>query len=162
AEFTKILSRVAVDPRDFALVAFGGAGPVGGVLLPREGGIPTGFVPPSPGTACAPGAISAAIVDDAVPSRGGRAPGRRRRGGARRAAKGLGGGGRAPLPRMPPTAIWATAGGAFAPPPPHQLHLGDSGEAFDVAALRSDYEALREELGDWLERYGAGSGPPTF
>ena len=37
AEFTKILSRAAVDPRDFALVAFGGAGPVVGALARPRG-----------------------------------------------------------------------------------------------------------------------------
>jgi N-methylhydantoinase A len=66
AEFTKILSRAAVDPRDFALVAFGGAGPVVGALVAREVGIPTVFVPRSPGTLCALGAITADIVNDAV------------------------------------------------------------------------------------------------
>jgi N-methylhydantoinase A len=66
AEFTKILSRAAVDPREFALVAFGGAGPVVGALLAREVGIPTVFVPRSPGTLCALGALSADIVNDAV------------------------------------------------------------------------------------------------
>jgi N-methylhydantoinase A len=66
AEFTKILSRAAVDPRDFALVAFGGAGPVVGALVAREVGITTVFVPRSPGTLCALGAISADIVNDAV------------------------------------------------------------------------------------------------
>jgi N-methylhydantoinase A len=66
AAFTKILSRAGVDPRDFALVAFGGAGPVVGALLAREVGIPTVFVPRSPGTLCALGAITADIVNDAV------------------------------------------------------------------------------------------------
>ena len=66
AEFTKILSRAAVDPRDFTLVAFGGAGPVVGALLAREVGIPAVFVPRAPGTLCALGAISADIVSDAV------------------------------------------------------------------------------------------------
>jgi N-methylhydantoinase A len=66
AEFTKILSRAAVDPREFALVAFGGAGPVVGALVAREVGIPTVFVPRSPGTLCALGALSADIVNDAV------------------------------------------------------------------------------------------------
>ena len=66
AEFTKILSRAAVDPREFTLVAFGGAGPVVGALLAREVGVPTVFVPRSPGTLCALGAISADIVNDAV------------------------------------------------------------------------------------------------
>jgi len=72
AEFTKILSRAAVDPRDFALVAFGGAGPVLGALLAREVGISTVFVPRSPGTLCALGAISADIVNDGVRSVHGR------------------------------------------------------------------------------------------
>ena len=66
AEFTKILSRAAVDPRDFALVAFGGAGPVVGALLAREVGVPTVFVPRSPGTLCALGALCADVVSDAV------------------------------------------------------------------------------------------------
>jgi N-methylhydantoinase A len=72
AEFTKILSRAAVDPRDFALVAFGGAGPVLGALLAREVGISAVFVPRSPGTLCALGAISADIVNDGVRSVHGR------------------------------------------------------------------------------------------
>jgi N-methylhydantoinase A len=66
AEFTKILSRAAVDARDFALVAFGGAGPVVGALVAREVGISTVFVPRSPGTLCALGALSADVVGDAV------------------------------------------------------------------------------------------------
>src|SRR5215470_2822211 len=66
AEFTKILSRAAVDPRDFALVAFGGAGPVVGALLAREVGAPAVFVPRSPGTLCALGALCADVVSDAV------------------------------------------------------------------------------------------------
>src|SRR5438132_150060 len=66
AEFTKILSRTAVDPRDFALVAFGGAGPVVGALLAREVGVPAVFVPRSPGTLCALGALCADVVSDAV------------------------------------------------------------------------------------------------
>src|SRR5206468_3048796 len=66
AEFTKILSRAAVDPRAFALVAFGGAGPVVGALVAREVGIPAVFVPRAPGTLCALGALSADIVNDAV------------------------------------------------------------------------------------------------
>ena len=36
AEFTKILSRAGVDPRDFALVAFGGAGPLVGASSPAR------------------------------------------------------------------------------------------------------------------------------
>src|SRR5258706_982237 len=66
AEFTKILSRAAVDSRDFSLVAFGGAGPVVGALVAREVGIPAVVVPRSPGTLCALGALSADVVNDAV------------------------------------------------------------------------------------------------
>jgi N-methylhydantoinase A len=66
AAFTKILSRAGVDPRDFTLVAFGGAGPLVGSLLAREVAIPAVFVPRSPGTLCALGAITADILNDAV------------------------------------------------------------------------------------------------
>jgi N-methylhydantoinase A len=66
AAFTKILSRAGIDPRDFTLVAFGGAGPLVGSLLAREVGIPTVFVPHAPGTLCALGAITADILNDAV------------------------------------------------------------------------------------------------
>jgi len=47
-------------------VAFGGAGPLVGSLLAREVGIPAVFVPRSPGTLCALGAITADILNDAV------------------------------------------------------------------------------------------------
>jgi N-methylhydantoinase A len=148
AEFTKILSRAAVDPRDFALVAFGGAGPVVGALLAREVGIPTVFVPRSPGTLCALGAISADIVSDAV-----RTVHRRLE--------------RAPLPAT------STAVGVFAPAPPrHPPHddslaalLGDKrGEVsvLDPAGLREEYDALRAELAEWLAQHGAGAGHATF
>src|SRR5260370_3957229 len=66
AAFIKMLSRAGVDPRDFALVAFGGAGPLVGSLLARDVGIPTVFVPRSPGTLCALGAITTDILNDAV------------------------------------------------------------------------------------------------
>ncbi|HJV54959.1 MAG TPA: hydantoinase/oxoprolinase family protein, partial [Methylomirabilota bacterium] len=66
AAFTKMLSRAGVDPRDFALVAFGGAGPLVGSLLARDVGIPTVFVPRSPGTLCALGAITTDVLNDAV------------------------------------------------------------------------------------------------
>ena len=66
AAFSKILSRAGVDPRELSLVTFGGAGPVVGALLAREVGIPTVFVPRSPGTLCALGAITADVLNDAV------------------------------------------------------------------------------------------------
>src|SRR5262249_33135832 len=66
AASTRILSGAGVDPREFALVAFGGAGPLVGGLLAREVGIPTVFVPRAPGTLCALGAITADVLNDAV------------------------------------------------------------------------------------------------
>ncbi|MGH7318443.1 MAG: hydantoinase/oxoprolinase family protein, partial [Candidatus Rokuibacteriota bacterium] len=66
AESTKIMSKNAVDPREFALVAFGGAGPLVGCLIAREVGIPLVFVPRAPGTLCALGAITTDILNDAV------------------------------------------------------------------------------------------------
>jgi N-methylhydantoinase A len=66
AESTKIMSRHAVDPREFALVAFGGAGPLVACLIAREVGIPLVFVPRAPGTLCALGAITTDILQDGV------------------------------------------------------------------------------------------------
>jgi N-methylhydantoinase A len=45
------------DPRDFVLVAFGGAGPLHANALARELGIPTILIPPSPGIASALGLL---------------------------------------------------------------------------------------------------------
>ncbi|HXY31360.1 MAG TPA: hydantoinase/oxoprolinase family protein [Gemmatimonadaceae bacterium] len=66
AAFTKIISRAGIDPRGFALVAFGGAGPLVGSLLARDVGIPAVFVPRAPGTLCALGAITTDVLNDAV------------------------------------------------------------------------------------------------
>ena len=110
AEFTKILSRAAVDPRDFALVAFGGAGPVVGALVAREVGMSAVFVPRSPGTLCALGALSADIVNDAV----------------------------------------------------RTVHTRVESALLEAAALRRQYDALRAELGEWLERFGDGAGAAAF
>ncbi|CAH1663108.1 hydantoinase/oxoprolinase family protein [Chelatococcus asaccharovorans] len=41
------------DPRDFALVAFGGAGPLHGAAIMREVGVRTMLLPPNPGVLCA-------------------------------------------------------------------------------------------------------------
>ena len=45
------------DPRDFALIAFGGAGPVHTARLMAETHIHTTLIPPSPGTASAMGLL---------------------------------------------------------------------------------------------------------
>ena len=52
------------DPRDFALVAFGGAGPVHGAALMQEVGIGAMLVPPHPGVLCAMGCASANVRYD--------------------------------------------------------------------------------------------------
>lgn len=52
------------DPRDFALVIFGGAGPLHGAAIIREVGIKTMLVPPSPGVLCAMGCVVADLRQD--------------------------------------------------------------------------------------------------
>lgn len=52
------------DPRDFALVAFGGAGPLHGAELARELSIPTVVVPPNPGITSALGCLLVDIRHD--------------------------------------------------------------------------------------------------
>ncbi|MBI4320591.1 MAG: hydantoinase/oxoprolinase family protein [Chloroflexi bacterium] len=57
-----------LDPRDFVLVALGGAGPVHAVDLAKEIGIPHTIVPREPGTASAFGLSISDIVHDYVQS----------------------------------------------------------------------------------------------
>jgi N-methylhydantoinase A len=52
------------DPRDFALVAFGGAGPLHAVHLARELSIPTVLVPPHPGVTSALGCLLVDVRHD--------------------------------------------------------------------------------------------------
>lgn len=52
------------DPRDFALVAFGGAGALHGAEVARELSIPTVIVPPNPGVASALGCLLVDIRHD--------------------------------------------------------------------------------------------------
>jgi len=54
------------DPRDFALFAFGGAGPLHAVALAREIGIPEVFVPFRPGLTNALGCLVADLRQDVV------------------------------------------------------------------------------------------------
>ena len=53
-----------LDPRDFALVAFGGAGPLHGARLINDVGIGTMLVPPFPGVLCATGCLMADVRYD--------------------------------------------------------------------------------------------------
>ncbi len=55
-----------LDPREFSLVAFGGAGPMHAVFLAEELGIETVLVPHSPGTFSAHGMLEAEIRHDLV------------------------------------------------------------------------------------------------
>ena len=52
------------DPRDFALVAFGGAGPMHACDLAQDLGIPRVVVPPAPGNLCAFGLLVTDVVAD--------------------------------------------------------------------------------------------------
>jgi len=65
ARRTRLLSvEQGHDPRDFALVAFGGAGPLHGAAIMREVGIRTMLLPPHPGVLCALGCAMADIRTD--------------------------------------------------------------------------------------------------
>ena len=57
-------SERGLDPRDFALVAFGGAGPMHGCALIREVGVSTMLVPLYPGVLCALGCVYADLRYD--------------------------------------------------------------------------------------------------
>jgi N-methylhydantoinase A len=66
AAFSGVLARHGADPRDFSLVAFGGAGPIEACFLAEEFHIPRIIVPPAPGTLCALGAMSADVKSDYI------------------------------------------------------------------------------------------------
>ena len=56
------------DPRDFALMALGGAGPVHATDVARSIGIGTVIVPPAPGLLCAQGLVVSDLKEDFVSS----------------------------------------------------------------------------------------------
>jgi N-methylhydantoinase A len=58
--------RRGIDPRDFALTAFGGAGPVHAANVAEQFAIPTIVVPPSPGVASAFGLLTTDVAYDYV------------------------------------------------------------------------------------------------
>jgi N-methylhydantoinase A len=65
ADAVRLISiRRGYDPRDFALVAFGGAGPLHGVEVARELAIPTVLVPPNPGITSALGCLLVDVRHD--------------------------------------------------------------------------------------------------
>ncbi len=57
------------DPREFVLVAFGGAGPLHANALARELGIPTILIPPSPGIASALGMLMTDLTHEFIATR---------------------------------------------------------------------------------------------
>ena len=67
-ELSKGLARRGATPGEFALMAFGGAGPTHAGLLAEEAGLDTVVVPPGPATFCALGAILADVKRDYVRS----------------------------------------------------------------------------------------------
>ena len=68
-EVSKGMAQRGLDPVEFALMPFGGAGPTHGNLLANEVGLDTLLIPPSPGTFCALGAIMSDIKRDFARSR---------------------------------------------------------------------------------------------
>jgi len=68
-ELSNVMEQQGFDPRDFSLLAFGGAGSVVANFLAREIHAKNVVVPPSPGTLCALGALTADFIHDAVLSK---------------------------------------------------------------------------------------------
>jgi N-methylhydantoinase A len=65
ADAVRLISiRRGYDPREFCLVAFGGAGPLHGAALAEELAIPTVLVPPSPGITSALGCLLVDVRHD--------------------------------------------------------------------------------------------------
>jgi N-methylhydantoinase A len=65
-EVNKLLGRYGVDPADFALMPFGGAGPMLGCLLARELGMARVMIPRRPGVVSALGGLIADLKNDFV------------------------------------------------------------------------------------------------
>jgi N-methylhydantoinase A len=74
AQFMPLMARKGIDPRDFALLAYGGAGPLHAFLLAKEIGITRVIVPNSPGTLCALGSLMADLRRDVIRTLPGHGP----------------------------------------------------------------------------------------
>ena len=68
-EIAKGMAERGLDPAEFALLAYGGAGPTHASLLADEAALRTILVPPAPGTLCAYGAVTADLRRDFARSR---------------------------------------------------------------------------------------------
>ncbi|MFD0051470.1 hydantoinase/oxoprolinase family protein [Actinomycetes bacterium NPDC127524] len=66
SELSAVMEQHGFDPREFSLLAFGGGGPVTANFLAEEIQAQSVLVPPSPGTLCALGALTADFTYDAV------------------------------------------------------------------------------------------------
>jgi N-methylhydantoinase A len=66
AEVNKLVARFGVDPRDFALLTFGGAGPMLGCFLARELGMRRVLIPARPGVVSALGGLIADVKNDFI------------------------------------------------------------------------------------------------
>lgn len=66
AQFMPLMARKGLDPRDFKLLAYGGAGAQHAFLLAREVGVEAVLVPASPGTLCAQGSLGADLRQDFI------------------------------------------------------------------------------------------------
>ncbi|MFC7397877.1 hydantoinase/oxoprolinase family protein [Chelatococcus sp. GCM10030263] len=66
AEMTKVIAKRGVDAPDFALVPFGGAGPLLGALVAEEVYIDRVVIPPRPGILSAIGALQANLEGDLI------------------------------------------------------------------------------------------------
>ncbi len=65
-EVNKLIGRYGVDPADFTLLPFGGAGPMLGCLLARELGMARVMIPRRPGVVSALGGLIADVKNDFV------------------------------------------------------------------------------------------------
>lgn len=65
-QFAPLAARAGIDPRDFTIVAYGGAGPSHVLLLAREVGVNRVIIPPLPGGLCALGCLVADLRADFV------------------------------------------------------------------------------------------------
>ncbi|GHH71899.1 5-oxoprolinase [Streptosporangium violaceochromogenes] len=66
AQLMPLLARRGADPADFAIVAYGGAGPTHAALLAQETGIGRVVIPWSPGTLCGLGSLITNLRQDFV------------------------------------------------------------------------------------------------
>ncbi len=66
SELVPLMARKGVDVSEYALLTYGGAGPVHGLILAKEVGMSRVLVPLSPGTLCALGALVADAKSDFI------------------------------------------------------------------------------------------------